>query len=63
MLRYLLFYPCVKICFLLLNALNETDPFSSGQCRARITPWAPDKLGIRPDQWLYARLQSVPVTP
>ena len=30
---------------------------------ARITPWARDELGIRPDQWLYAQIKSVSVTP
>ncbi|MGC1124614.1 molybdenum ABC transporter ATP-binding protein ModC [Pantoea agglomerans] len=30
---------------------------------ARITPWALDELGIRPDQWLYAQIKSVSVTP
>ncbi|MGC0883518.1 molybdenum ABC transporter ATP-binding protein ModC [Pantoea agglomerans] len=29
---------------------------------ARITPWARDELGIRPDQWLYAQIKSVSVT-
>ena len=28
---------------------------------ARITPWARDELGIRPDQWLYAQIKSVSV--
>ncbi|KAA5946944.1 molybdenum ABC transporter ATP-binding protein ModC [Pantoea sp. Bo_2] len=30
---------------------------------ARITPWARDELGIRPEQWLYAQIKSVSVTP
>lgn len=30
---------------------------------ARITPWARDELGIRPDQWLYAQIKSVSMTP
>jgi len=30
---------------------------------ARITPWARDELGIRPDQWLDAQIKSVSVTP
>ena len=30
---------------------------------ARITPWARDELSIRPDQWLYAQIKSVSVTP
>ncbi len=30
---------------------------------ARITPWARYELGIRPDQWLYAQIKSVSVTP
>ncbi|MGC0875865.1 TOBE domain-containing protein, partial [Pantoea agglomerans] len=30
---------------------------------ARITPWARDELGIRPDQWLSAQIKSVSVTP
>ena len=30
---------------------------------ARITPWARDELGIRPDQWLFAQIKSVSVTP
>ncbi|MBA8869378.1 molybdenum ABC transporter ATP-binding protein ModC [Pantoea agglomerans] len=30
---------------------------------ARITPWARDELGIRQDQWLYAQIKSVSVTP
>lgn len=30
---------------------------------ARITPWARDELGIRSDQWLYAQIKSVSVTP
>ena len=28
---------------------------------ARITPWARDELGIRPDQWLYAQIKSVSI--
>lgn len=28
---------------------------------ARISPWARDELGIRPDQWLYAQIKSVSV--
>ncbi|MBZ6394278.1 MAG: TOBE domain-containing protein [Pantoea sp.] len=28
-----------------------------------MTPWARDELGIRPDQWLYAQIKSVSVTP
>ncbi|WP_215847295.1 molybdenum ABC transporter ATP-binding protein ModC [Candidatus Pantoea bituminis] len=30
---------------------------------ARISPWARDELGIRPEQWLYAQIKSVSVTP
>lgn len=30
---------------------------------ARITPWARDELGIRPEQWLYAQIKSVSLTP
>ncbi|ERK18333.1 MAG: molybdenum ABC transporter ATP-binding protein ModC [Pantoea sp.] len=30
---------------------------------ARISPWARDELGIRPDQWLYAQIKSVSITP
>ena len=29
---------------------------------ARISPWARDELGIRPDQWLYAQIKSVSIT-
>ncbi|MCZ4058928.1 molybdenum ABC transporter ATP-binding protein ModC [Pantoea sp. LMR881] len=29
---------------------------------ARISPWARDELGIRPEQWLYAQIKSVSVT-
>ncbi|KGT93792.1 molybdenum ABC transporter ATP-binding protein ModC [Enterobacter cancerogenus] len=29
---------------------------------ARISPWARDELGIRPDQWLYAQIKSVAIT-
>ncbi|MRT40374.1 molybdenum ABC transporter ATP-binding protein ModC [Enterobacteriaceae bacterium RIT702] len=28
---------------------------------ARISPWARDELGIRPDQWLYAQIKSVSI--
>lgn len=30
---------------------------------ARISPWARDELNIRPEQWLYAQIKSVSVTP
>lgn len=29
---------------------------------ARISPWARDELGIRPEQWLYAQIKSVSIT-
>ncbi|MGK4331659.1 TOBE domain-containing protein, partial [Lonsdalea quercina] len=30
---------------------------------AKITPWARDELGLRPDQRLFAQIKSVSITP
>ena len=49
----------------LLEVGDQTEVrlrIGSSELWARISPWARDELGIRPDQWLYAQIKSVSVT-